>query len=257
MEMKGGKEMTNLITINEEGKCTARELYDFLELNPTQFSRWTKSNILDNAFAVVKVDFEVLDINVENPLGGRPSQDYLLAPEFAKKLCMLSKTERGEQARNYFIEVERRFKAATQLPDFTNPVIAARAWADAMEGKMVAEKEVKLLSPKAAYYDFVLRSEDLIPITTIAKDYGKSAVWMNKYLHNKGIQYKQSDTWVLYQKYADKGYTGTKTHAYTDSKKEAHTKVNTCWTQKGRLFIYELLKKDGVLPTMEKGGWEK
>ena len=74
---------------------------------------------------------------------------------------------------------------------------------------------------------------------------------MNKYLHEKGIQFKQGDIWLLYQKYSEKGYTSTKTHTYLDSEGQ-HTKVRTYWTQKGRLFIYELLKEDGIYPNIEK-----
>ena len=87
--------------------------------------------------------------------------------------------------------------------------------------------------------------------SAIAKDYGKSAIWMNRYLHEKGIQFKQGDIWLLYQKYAEKGYTSTKTHSYLGSKGETRTKVHTYWTQKGRLFIYDLLKANGILPQIE------
>lgn len=85
----------------------------------------------------------------------------------------------------------------------------------------------------------------------IAKDYGKSAIWMNRYLHEKGVQFKQGDIWLLYQRYAREGYTSTKTHTYPDTNGETHTKVHTYWTQKGRLFIYELMKSDGYMPLIE------
>lgn len=85
---------------------TARKLYEFLGLNPAVYARWYKSNILENPFAEEGVDFEVLDINVENPKGGRPTQDFKLTANFAKKLSMQGKTERAEQAREYFIRVE-------------------------------------------------------------------------------------------------------------------------------------------------------
>ena len=76
---------------------------------------------------------------------------------------------------------------------------------------------------------------------------------MNQYLHEKGVQYKQGNKiWLLYQKYAEMGYTSTKTHSYPGSDGSMHTAVHTYWTQAGRLFIYELLKADGILPTMER-----
>lgn len=116
----------------------------------------------------------------------------------------------------------------------------------------VQEQQIAEMKPKASYYDVILNSKDLVSIGKIAKDYGKSAQWLNTLLHDKGIQYKQGNIWLLYQKYAESGYTSTKTHNYLDDKGITHPKIHTYWTQKGRLFIYDLLKSDGILPTMEK-----
>lgn len=123
--------------------------------------------------------------------------------------------------------------------------------------KELAEKSAAIeeMTPKASYYDIVINSPDLIPITIIAKDYGKSGTWLNRKLNEKGIQYRREKTWVLYHQYADKGYVGTKTYAYSGKAygAEKHVAINTFWTQKGRLFIYELLKGEGILPIVERG----
>ncbi|MFV0503732.1 MAG: phage antirepressor KilAC domain-containing protein [Lachnospirales bacterium] len=117
----------------------------------------------------------------------------------------------------------------------------------------VQNQQIVEMKPKASYYDVVLNCKDLVAISVIAKDYGWSANRMNLYLHDKGIQYKQGNKiWLLYQKYAEMGYTSTKTHSYPGSDGTMHTKVHTYWTQAGRLFIYGLLKADGILPTMEQ-----
>lgn len=116
----------------------------------------------------------------------------------------------------------------------------------------VQKQQIAEMKPKASYYDVVLNCKDLISTSTVAKDYGKSAIWMNRYLHEKGVQFKQGEIWLLYQKYAEKGYTSTKTHRYSANDGTIHTKPHTYWTQKGRLFVYELLKADGILPTMEQ-----
>lgn len=116
----------------------------------------------------------------------------------------------------------------------------------------VQEQQISELKPKASYYDVVLNASGLISTSTIAKDYGKTAVWLNKFLHEKGVQFKQGDIWLLYQKYAQNGYTSTKTHTLNRPDGLQHTKVHTYWTQKGRLFIYDLLKTDGILPTIER-----
>lgn len=117
----------------------------------------------------------------------------------------------------------------------------------------VQKQQITEMKPKASYYDVVLNCKDLVAISVIAKDYGWSANRMNQYLHEKGVQYKQGNKiWLLYQKYAEKGYTSTKTHSYLANDGSVHTKVHTYWTQQGRLFIYDLLKTDGILPTMEQ-----
>jgi len=116
----------------------------------------------------------------------------------------------------------------------------------------VQNQQIAELQPKASYYDVVLNSPDLLSTSVIAKDYGKSASWLNKYLHEKGIQYKQGKTWLLYQKYAEQGYTSTKTTTFPKPDSTNGTSVHTYWTQKGRLFIYDTLKSDGILPLIER-----
>lgn len=122
------------------------------------------------------------------------------------------------------------------------------------EAVAVQAQQIAELKPKATYYDVVLKCKDAVNISVIAKDYGWSAQRMNEYLHKKGVQYKQSDIWLLYQKHAGCGYTKTNTHVYEDSCGREHTKVHTKWTQKGRLFIYEMLKADGIYPQIKMEG---
>ena len=105
-----------------------------------------------------------------------------------------------------------------------------------------------LLSVKAKYYDKILASPDAIPVTFIAKDYGMSASAFNRMLYHYGIQYPLRKSWCLYQDYAEKGYTQTKTYSYSENR----VCVHTCWTQKGRLFLYEFLKSNGILPLCER-----
>lgn len=117
----------------------------------------------------------------------------------------------------------------------------------------IQKQQISEMKPKASYYDVVLNCKDLVAISVIAKDYGWSANRMNQYLHKKGVQYKQGNKiWLLYQKYSELGYTSTKTNSYSGSDGTVHTKPHTYWKQKGRLFIYELLKSDGILPNIER-----
>ena len=156
------------------------------------------------------------------------------------------------------------FAVDTMLNDPDAMIAALQAYKEERQRRLLLESENAVqkqqlleMKPKVSYYDVVINSPDLISITEIAKDYGWSAKHMNGYLHSKGIQYKQGDRiWILYQKYAEQGLTSTKTHAYLSGDGNTHTKVHTYWTQKGRLFIYDLLKKDGILPLIEKENME-
>ena len=103
------------------------------------------------------------------------------------------------------------------------------------------------LSPKVRYYDMILQSANLVQTGIIAKDYGMSAVSSNNLLHDMGIQFKIGGTWLLYQKYTGLGYTKSRTYRASENTSVIHT----YWTQKGRLFLYNLLKQHGILPNME------
>lgn len=116
------------INTNESGNqvISAKELYFSLDLSPTQYNRWIKKNIENNQFAEVGKDWVILEnqindfrpnvekqtnnsrLNVENPnKRGRQTKDYALSIDFAKKLSMLARTEKGERIRSYFVEVEK------------------------------------------------------------------------------------------------------------------------------------------------------
>lgn len=113
-------------------------------------------------------------------------------------------------------------------------------------------QQIDQLKPVAAYAQMILNSPGLITTTQIAKDYGKSAVWLNRMLKGLGVQYLQNGQWLLYAKYAGYGYTHTKMVDYPRSDGIRDSKPFTMWTQKGRMFIYELLKKNGIVPMIEQ-----
>ena len=108
------------------------------------------------------------------------------------------------------------------------------------------------LKPKADYVDKILQNKSLIKVSSIAKDYGMSAYQMNKLLHELKIQYKQGDQWLLYANIQDKGYTSSETHVYPKKDGTTDVRLLTKWTQKGRIFLYEELKRNGYLPTIER-----
>lgn len=118
------------------------------------------------------------------------------------------------------------------------------------EGRLIAEQQVNELKPKASYYDLVLKNKSLVTITQIAKDYGMSGKEMNTKLHELKVQYKQGSTWLLYSQYQKNGWTQSQTKMVGHNKEKAV--LYTKWTQKGRLGLYELLKRNGILPLIER-----
>ena len=120
------------------------------------------------------------------------------------------------------------------------------------EARLIAEQRVNELTPKATYYDLVLANKSLVTITVIAKDYGMSGKAMNKLLHELGVQYKQGSTWLLYAKYQKTGWTHSETVMIKDKNGNDKAVLNTKWTQKGRLGLYNLLKENEILPLIER-----
>lgn len=125
------------------------------------------------------------------------------------------------------------------------------------ERRSIAEQRVNELTPKASYYDLVLSNKSLVTITQIAKDYGMSGQAMNHKLHDLGVIYKQGDTWLLYSKYQRTGWTHSETIMVTKSDGTQKAVMHTKWTQKGRLGLYELLKRHGILPLIETADEKK
>lgn len=116
----------------------ARELHAFLEVGK-DFSNWIKARIDQYGFES-GVDYLSAKTG-ENPLGGRPAIEYYITLDMAKELSMVERNQKGKQARQYFIECERRARqSALAAPNFSNPAEAARAWADQYEARLLAEQ---------------------------------------------------------------------------------------------------------------------
>lgn len=251
--------MDELIRINydsERPTVSGRELHDALGIS-SNYTTWFK-RMCEYGFAE-GTDYEAVFQKWNTAQGNETTQsDHLLSIDMAKQLCMIQRTDIGRKFRQYFIKVEESWNSPEAVMaralQFANQQLALLTHQnEALTEKVAVQgQQILEMKPKVSYYDVVLNCKDLISTSAIAKDYGKSAIWMNRYLHEKRVQFKQGDIWLLYQKYAEKGYTSTKTHTYPGSNGENHTKVHTYWTQKGRLFIYELMTSDGMYPLIEQ-----
>ena len=146
-------------------------------------------------------------------------------------------------------EDELILKAMTVL---NNKVNRLQEKADRLEIENKQQYQlISELKPKADYLDDILQNKSTMNITVIAKDYGMGAAKFNLLLHDLQVQYKQGKQWFLYAKYQGKGYTHSSTSKIEVKGKEIIT-INTKWTQKGRLFLYYLLKENGIIPLIEK-----
>ena len=139
-----------------------------------------------------------------------------------------------------------------QVKELSGQELMAKALIEAQNVLAAKDKVIEEMKPKADYYDQILQSKSLVLISQIAKDYGLGAPTMNKKLHELGVQYKQGGQWLLYSKYQNKGYTHSRTINITRSDGRSDVRMQTEWTQKGRLFLYELLRKNGILPIIEQ-----
>lgn len=128
---------------------------------------------------------------------------------------------------------------------------ALRLAADLEEKNQLLEQQIAEYEPKISYLDTILSSTDTVATSQIAADYGMSAIALNKLLNKLGVQHKVSGQWLLYRKHMNQGYT--KSHTSEIPKADGGVKVvmNTKWTQKGRVFIYNLLISEGYYPQMD------
>lgn len=241
------------ITMNEnhEPIVSGRLLYDFLEVG-TRYNDWIERKI-EYGFTENE-DFALVTQKraTNNPKNPETEYiDHVLKLDMAKEIAMLEKNAKGKQARQYFIQIEKDWNSPDKIMARALRIADMTIKSLQLENKQ-KEQIIGELKPKADYTDRILRSKGTVTITSIAKDYGMTGTAFNKLLHELKVQYKQGDIWLLYKEHQAKGYTHSKSFDYKDSQGLPQVRMNTEWTQKGRLFLYELLKDNGILPMIER-----
>lgn len=214
---------------DEVNAVDTRELYKELDLGQGQYSRWAKTNILDNNMLRENADY----IGVRHNVEGNDITTYIVTLDVAKHLCMMSRTETAHRIRQYFIECEKNLKKH-QLP---------QTYAEALMELALAEKEKERLAlenqTKQKTIDLLTHTNKTYTITEIAKELNmSSAIRLNRKLAELKVQYQVNGTWVMYSKYSDMGYEIIKQEVLDSGQVIYHRRI----TQMGREFILNLIQ---------------
>ena len=230
---------------NQEQTVSGRDLHMFLGVE-TPYMKWFE-RMLQYGFGE-KRDFWT---KMSESTGGRPSTDHFMKIDMAKELCMLARNEKGKQARQYFLEVEREWnspeKVMARALNIANNTINNLKLENSMQKQMIAE-----FKPVKEYVDTILSSTDTVTVTQIAADYGLSARALNKILWEEHLIHNVNGQWILYKRWMNKGFTKSETINVPRADGSSKVVMNTKWTQKGRLKIHEILTAVGIVAEMDK-----
>ncbi len=239
--------MSNLINITktDEGKevVSAKELYLKLGYNKAHWSKWWKKNIQNNEFAVEFLDYEGFALSVN----GNKTKDFALTIDFAKKLCMLARTKKGEEIRDYFIEREKlSYSPKTKTLQLAESLVLAMSVIEEskkenlllQQKNELQEQELKKQAPKVKFFDEVLDSNSLVTTTSAAMNIGMSAICMNRTLKQENVIRRVDKHWVLCADYLNYGLGKVCKYPYTNSIGEQATSSQFKWSEKGCMFLH-------------------
>lgn len=256
--------MNELIKVtydNDRPVVSARELHDFLEVK-TAYKDWFP-RMCEYGFTEGQ-DFNPLkneQVQIERGRAvTRHILDAALTIDMAKEICMIQRSEKGKQARQYFIQLEKDWnspeKVMARALDIAHRELNTLKAANV---ELLAENEAQRqviadFEPVRQYVDTILHSKGSLATSQIAADYGISARALNRILHEEGIQHKVNSQWILYREHMGKGWTDSRTIQFIHSDGRPDAKMMTYWTQKGRMMIHNLLARRGIVPVMDREG---
>lgn len=215
-------------------------------------------NVLKKIDSFLEVVPELADVNFNvseyKDTSGKGNKEYLMDRQ---GFSILVNKFTGAEALKFTVEYTKAFEnMAIQLQVdkpkdsymIENPIERAKRWIEEQEDKLLLEQRIAEYEPKITYLDNILNSNNAITVTQIAADYGLSATRLNRILEGNEVQYKVNKQWILKAKYKDKGYTKSETFIDDTGK----PRLNTKWTQKGRLFIHQILESLGIKALIDR-----
>lgn len=253
------QQLISLSSVEGRQSVCARELYLFLGFAENQWSRWYKKNILENIFAIKGLDYQELNIMSST---GNPTRDFALSLDFAERLSMLARTEKGEQIRNFFIECKKKlveiattpklpkdYKEALQL-SIKKQKQLTKALEQLYEKETVIEQKTLQLEQqkhKVDFFDLVIDSKSAVDMRKVAavigiKDLGRNNLF--EFLRNSKILSRGN---IPYRQYIDSGYFRVIEQEYKNSKGEVKMRCKTVVFQKGVDYIIKRLREAGYV----------
>lgn len=258
-----GEEMAGIMPVHQENGqlwADARTLHAVLQVG-RDFSNWVRGR-LEETGAVEGEEFIVLDgsPDLAKTSGGRTRRDYWLTLDLAKEVAMLERSDIGKQIRRYFIEAEKKLRTRTlTLPNFMDPIEAARAWADVKEAERAAlaaraeaEQQVAVLAPQAEQFQALMASDGTYSVADTAKILGTGEIRLFTLLRERGILMDKVRSGkekhnVPYQQYIDRGYFKVNTKPAPDG---VHVSVTTRVTTKGLAWLHKGMVQQQLLPAL-------
>lgn len=234
----------------EVNTVSARDLHASLGV-VKDFSTWIKAQI-ERARLVEGRDYVAFSAPPESGAGNRGARiEYHLTTEAAKHVAMMSGTDKGFEVRDYFIECERRAKqAVASLPDFTNPAIAARAWADQVEARAIAEKttaaQAKQIEEQKPLVDFAEKVAGTNNSVNLG-DFAKAISGKGGFIIGRNSLFELLRAWSIldrrnqpYQHYIEIGWFTVREGVYENEKTNGpRVCFTTLVTGKGQIAIHK------------------
>ena len=246
--------MNELIKVDftqERPAVSARDLHEFLEVGADYrhwFPRMCEYGFVEGQdFNPVKID----RVQKEgNRMVSRLVDDAAVSIDMAKEICMLQRNEKGKQARQYFLQLEKDWNSPEKV--MARALKLADQEIKSLKVQNAKQQQaIEALQPIKRYVDTILESPASLATSQVAADYDLTAQKLNKILHEEGIQRNVNGQWILYKKHMGKGYTKSRTIPITRTDGTKDAKVHTQWTQKGRMMIHGILERRGIKAVMD------